>query len=274
MGVASDLGAFVSKDQPRAYSDDEVEQILRRALQKQAEQEGKLGHEELMAVAREVGLDPSVVERTVGEVREQREQEKHIADWKARRKRRFAAHALNFLGVSLLLLAINLLTGGQLWFYWPVLFMAFTVAMHGVRLLTHDTPPQHVLDGQGHLSRKERRKLQARAKREARRQARARHREARRSSSRRLEDELEEAIEEGVHSLLRMVAKGIRGAGDVLERVGEDEGPVRRGKKGPSDTYRGTGPNVRVSPDDEMNDADFEQWKAEQRAREKRQNGR
>jgi hypothetical protein len=50
------------------YSQAEVNEIIRRALDKQAEREGHLGHDDLVAIADEVGIDRESLERATDEL--------------------------------------------------------------------------------------------------------------------------------------------------------------------------------------------------------------
>ena len=66
-----------------SYDDDEVREILRRALE---EDEG-LGHDELAAAAAEVGIEPERFERAARAVRSERSREVAIERRRRRRGR-------------------------------------------------------------------------------------------------------------------------------------------------------------------------------------------
>jgi putative flippase GtrA len=51
-----------------------------------------------------------------------------------RRKRMFLTILVVYLALSVLWLAIDLLTGGDLWFYWPMLGAGVIVALIGVAM--------------------------------------------------------------------------------------------------------------------------------------------
>src|SRR5690242_7509533 len=44
----------------------------------------------------------------------------------------FYEHLASYLSVNLLLIVINLVTGGGLWFYWITIFWGFGLIMHGL----------------------------------------------------------------------------------------------------------------------------------------------
>jgi hypothetical protein len=112
----------------RQYSNDEVNRIMRRALK--LNNEDTVSHEDLMESARDMGLDPQVVEAAI-EI-EQREFKKEKIR-KPRLKRRrvgFYSHLWSYLIVNAALLLINNFTPGPWWFQWSVLGWGIGLAFH------------------------------------------------------------------------------------------------------------------------------------------------
>ncbi|MDQ3037426.1 MAG: 2TM domain-containing protein, partial [Myxococcota bacterium] len=146
------------------YSRDEVEEILRRAAERTHEQGGEaLTHDELVAAAREAGIDTSAVEEAASSLAETRQDRLAVEQWSAARKRRFVSHVMTWLVVNSGLFLIDLLSGGGWWFYWPLLAWGMAVALQAVGALREPTPEQVE-----RVTRRARRKREAERKRQAR----------------------------------------------------------------------------------------------------------
>ena len=118
------MNAFTS----RQYSNDEVNRIIRRALKlKQAD---TISHQDLIATAREIGIDPKILETAI----EQEQQEfKKARIRQARLKQRkmaFYSHLWSYLIIIAVLLLINIITAGPWWFQWAVLGWGIGLAFH------------------------------------------------------------------------------------------------------------------------------------------------
>jgi hypothetical protein len=142
----------MSKDP--SYADDEVRDIIERALKEQPATSG-VSHEDLLAIGAGVGLSPAAIEAAAREVTEARltaTAEKRIV---SRRRRALTAHALAYTVVNALLFAINFLTTpGEWWVLFPVFFWGLGLLLHagfGLR--------KHVSERR--LTREKRRLLQA-----------------------------------------------------------------------------------------------------------------
>jgi hypothetical protein len=115
-------------DNPRSYSDDEVKAILDRALRRQGSG-GEITHNELLETAHELGIDPAALQAAIMEQESVGEIENARLEWRARQKKEFFEHLRSYLIVNFILLAINLVTGGD-WFIWPLLGWGIGVAFH------------------------------------------------------------------------------------------------------------------------------------------------
>ena len=112
----------------RHYDSDEVNRIIRRALK--LKNEDTISHQDLIDTARDIGLDPQIVETAIEQ--EQREFKKESIR-KARLKRRqvgFYSHLWSYLIVNGALLLINNFTPGPWWFQWSVLGWGIGLAFH------------------------------------------------------------------------------------------------------------------------------------------------
>lgn len=271
------------RDDPR-YTREEVEEILRRAAERTHASGDSLLHDELLAAAREAGIDVSAVEQAAGELAETRQDRLAVEAWKASRRRAFTSHALTWAVVNAGLFLVNLLTGGVWWFLWPLLAWGVFVAMHGLRAMREPTPAQVE-----RVARRDRRRREAERKREARRAEREarRHRDReQRERRKRIEKEFERAVESGVAALLAAATKRI----DAVTR--RDEGPlpdtefnryVARKKGGPTgarvadvesahvvDVESAPGPRVRVEREREDEHHDDERRAPASRSRDAR----
>ncbi|MCG8415084.1 MAG: 2TM domain-containing protein [Pseudomonadales bacterium] len=91
----------------RRYSSEEVAEIIRLSLQDEAkQQENSVDYDELLAIAREVGVDSDRIDKAV-ELLEDEQLAKDKAEylWS-----RFRTHCILFIGVNLLCITINVLT--------------------------------------------------------------------------------------------------------------------------------------------------------------------
>jgi hypothetical protein len=107
-------------DTSRRYTDQQARAIFERALRVEAD--GRMGHEELVAAAAEVGISREAVERAVGDLeRAQAEREAKDAIL-GRRRRRLVNHLVPFLAVNAFLFLVNWLTTPGAWWCLFLLF--------------------------------------------------------------------------------------------------------------------------------------------------------
>jgi hypothetical protein len=118
----------MAPEQPRRYTPDEVNAILKRALDRQAPA-GSVTQEELMETARELGIDPSQVESAIMEQETVGAMEAAREEWKLRQKKEFFEHLRSYAIVNIVLFMINLMTGGH-WFFWPLFGWGIGLLFH------------------------------------------------------------------------------------------------------------------------------------------------
>lgn len=249
-----------------------MQEILRRASEEaSAGSDDGIRHEELVAAAREAGLDPTAVEAAAAELaagETQRQAIERVTRSEiARRRRRFRSGAVSwgvftaFAAVAYLLLGA---TAGTLWpFVVPSLVWGFFVTLAGIRALG-PPDPEWV---ERRVERERRDAERARAKQRAKETAEAWARKLQdeiaartsRSEVRKQKAlELEDAIEDGVRAVLGALARAVKdavepprggaggGAGDFARYVERQ----RSGGPPPARPVRveagGTGQRVRV----------------------------
>ena len=112
----------------RQYDNDEVNRIIRRALK--LENEDTISHQDLIDTARDIGLDPQIVETAIEQEQQATKKEKIRKVWLKRRKVGFYSHLWSYLSVNATLLIINIFTPGPWWFQWSVLGWGIGLAFH------------------------------------------------------------------------------------------------------------------------------------------------
>jgi hypothetical protein len=121
----------------RRYSEEEVQEILSRALEKQGLDASTTSHEELRRAAEEVGISREDFEAAAGELGQKDEQRKMSADYRAwlrRRRRGWFRHFSIYLVVCAFIVALDLFTapfsGGFHWSFFPIAGWGLGVVLH------------------------------------------------------------------------------------------------------------------------------------------------
>lgn len=118
------------------YTRDEVEEILRRALETQPLE--TLSHEDLVASAVEAGIDANDVEaaaRQIEEERELRAEEERIVGY---RKKRFLQSIYTYVVVNSGLFLIDIMSGPDWWVQWVLGGWGIALALGARRALIPD----------------------------------------------------------------------------------------------------------------------------------------
>lgn len=224
----------------RKYTDEELKEILHRALARQAAQQEGVSHDDLVAAAGAVGIGSRDVEAAIadlGKEKSRTDPSSELAEYRAHKKRKLLKHVGVFALVNAFLVAINLLSGGPLWFFWPLLGWGLGVALQALPVLFP------TLDDPGKLELWKKRKARRAAKqrdRERKEQSR-REREQRRRRTSEQAEEFGRAVEEGVGHFIGALGKRIERA------VDEHEGRSKPDVEG----VRVEPDRVRVAVDDE-----------------------
>jgi hypothetical protein len=222
----------------RTYTQEEVTEILKRAMKQQSLEKQVLSHEELVEMAGEVGIDRAAVESATAELAEtragemaRREGATEIAEERARLFNAFAASLFYYVVIGGMLYFIDRRFTGGTWYFWVL--MAFGVALlFRLRALIF---PQRSLARRKARELRHARKLERRALREARHQQLLETFGARRSRPLPHPDqhphdvaaqvnagarEFETAVQAGVAALLNVAARKIH---EHASRAGEGD---------------------------------------------------
>ncbi len=199
-----------------------MEEILRRAAERTHAQEDAVRHDDLVAAAREVGIDEKAIDDVVEELGGEQETSAIVAQHVQTERSRFWRRASTFAIVTTFLAAIDVLTPGGPWVQWVLLVWGFVLAFSARRAFL---PPSS--DRVERLVRASRKKREREAKREARRRAaeawtqrwRELGEEATRAATARAErpgpaarlrsteKQIDRAIEDGVTALVEALAR-------------------------------------------------------------------
>jgi hypothetical protein len=266
----------------RTYSREEMEEIFRRAAEHtQFAQSGAdaIKYEDLVAAAREVGIDPS----SVAEVAQKVEAERHLVAKKAdeddivrhelsERRHRARRGLLTYSIITAFLVALDFMTPGGPWAQWVALIWGLFVALRMGRAMlepSHSERERIIGRETKRRAKKAREEQRRRAAEEwkqrlhaqqeairrelAQQEERKRERNhARREANRELERasrEFEHAVEEGVTQLLTVLAKRIGDAARDELPKGEFGEFVRRERQRASGVPADPpAPRVRVEP--------------------------
>ena len=112
----------------RHYVSEEVSRIIRRALK--LKNEDTISHKDLIDTARDIGLNPQIVETAIEQEQREFKKEKIRKARLKRRKAGFFSHLWSYLMVNAALLLINNFTPGPWWFQWSVLGWGIGLACH------------------------------------------------------------------------------------------------------------------------------------------------
>ena len=215
----------MSQDQ-RRYNDEEVGEILRRAIERQLKRQSVAGttKAELIDAAKEVGVSASDLEAAALELEAERSGRAEIETLttytkkrQRRRRRAFVMHLSIYAMVSAFLVALNLITTGLAipWALFPLLGWGLGVGIHGAAfVLGQDEDPERL-----------RQQMEA----EQRRLRKEQEREERRLRRQEAKEALERSATEFGHAV-------VRGAGTLLDALsGEINGrtPAERAQANP-----------------------------------------
>jgi 2TM domain len=120
----------------KQYSRDEVEEILRRALDSQPLE--MLSHRDLVDAAVEAGIDAADVEAAAKQIEEEREvrlEEERIVAW---RRKRFLQSMYSYVVVNAGLFVIDMMSGPGWWVQWVLAGSGIALALGARRALLPD----------------------------------------------------------------------------------------------------------------------------------------
>jgi hypothetical protein len=151
------------------YTQDEINEIIKRALSEPAARERPLSHAELVEIAAEAGIERDALERATAELAHSRTQEqarqvaaRELAAERAVQLKRFASSAVSYSVLNIFLYFIATRFSGGTWYVWPLLGSGALLALQ----------LRHVIFPYDKVLR-QRRREEKRRERERRRAARA-----------------------------------------------------------------------------------------------------
>ena len=206
----------------RTYTDAQVREILRRAVERGSDA-GGLGHDDLMAAAREVGIAAEAVENAITELEAEGELTEELAKLKSERRHDLASNFATWAIVNTGLFGIDWATGGGWWFFWPLgTWGIFLLLRLKGELFANPTEDRKTAERRIELRRQQREREQAEARRRSERQKRPDF------------SGLEGVIERGVEELLGAAARRVSGRirVDAGDRQDEQQEPRRRARWG------------------------------------------
>ena len=193
-------------DTKPTYSQAEVNEIIRRALDKQAERADHLDHDDLVAIADEAGIDRESLERATAELAQDRDRRSSIADEakeiaaeRGIQLRSFGASLISHAVMNGIFYYLDTRFFGGTWFKWPLLGSAILLAL---RLRNVIAPYNKLMQ--------RRRKEKRRRQREKRQAARAAWKQRLLANARSPSDnaqEFERVVQSGVAALLDIASR-------------------------------------------------------------------
>ena len=212
----------------RVFTQEEVNAILSRAVERQSPSAGSLTYDELVDAAGHAGISAEAIDDAIGDVSS--ESAARVADdevkmelaarsWAARRA--FAIHFTTYVMVMALLAFANYMTWNEdhtPWVFFPALGWGIGIASHFTAVLFgHVFPdPKREVRMREELQRRADRKREETQRREERERARASREAIKQNAS-----DLGRAVQHGMANLLADVAKNIRDAGDLAAHEAE-----------------------------------------------------
>jgi hypothetical protein len=152
------------------YSQAEINEIIRRALDKQSEREGHLDHDDLVAIADEVGIDRESLERATAELAQTRDsrlsrqdEATEIIEERKIQLKRFGATLLSHAIMNGVFYYIDTRFFAGAWFKWPLLGSAILLTFR----LRNVLAPYDKLLSRRRKAERRREKEQRRAERAA-----------------------------------------------------------------------------------------------------------
>lgn len=183
------------------FSDDEVREILQRAIDRNANHGGSTGSAELMEIAAELGVSQDDVSAAIAEVTQGRELQREVAAIQEERRHSLRSSVATWFLVCSMLLLVDWMTGPGWWVMWPCAIWGFILVLLARRAYFPN-----------------RRKLEYKARSRLGRRLKRQERERRRRRQRGIEEGLEQAFERGVAALVAAAARHV-------ERVTAQPGP-------------------------------------------------
>ena len=144
-----------------SYSTEEVEEILRRALETQPVDE--LSHEDLIDAASEAGIDRELVEAAASQLQEAREIQAEEDAILSRRRRGFLSSIYTYVVVNAFLVLLDYMSGPGWWVQWVLAGWGVGLALAARPALLPDRDKLRQ-KAKRRLAKKNRRRMEKKAK--------------------------------------------------------------------------------------------------------------
>jgi 2TM domain-containing protein len=193
-----------TRDVTRTYTREEADEILRRALaggQTSAGDGSGIGHDDLVAAAREVGIPADAIEAAAGQLGEHRIVNERVERLRKKKQRAFVRHFIIYAIVNSGIFLFDWFDGGPWFFQFPLIVWGVLLLVLGVLQLAPNMES---------LTRRAERELE-RERRRAAKQLRIAARTGRTAGGPGGVKAFEAAVEEGVNALMSAAAQAIRG---------------------------------------------------------------
>ena len=222
------MPCYVGQMPERTYTEAQVREILRRAVERGTDT-GGLGREDLVAAAGDVGIAPEAVDAAIVELETEGELNEELAKLQRERRNGLASAFSTWAIVNAGLFGIDWATGGGWWFYWPLGSWGIVLLLHLKGALFADPASDR---------KAAERRVQLRRRQREREQAEARREQARKQRSN--SSGLEGVIERGVEELLGAAARRVAGVRVNVGHEGEerDQAPETGGRERSRDRGR------------------------------------
>jgi hypothetical protein len=203
----------------RVFTQEEVNTILSRAVERQNPSAGGLTYAELIDTARQAGIDPGAIDVAVNDLesgQETRAEDDQVNAELARRRwrswRRFSLHFTVYVMFSIFIAAMNIHEGGEQFYPFPILAWGIFVAVHFMAVFFPTVFPS---PDRGEGIRRELRKRDEKNRRRVERERRSLGNEELKESAK----ELGVAVQRGMATVLSDVAKTIHEEVDRVSRA-------------------------------------------------------
>jgi 2TM domain-containing protein len=197
----------------RTYTREEADEILRRALAGQGASSDGIGHDDLVAAAREVGIPADAIESAASQLGEHRLVNERVDQLRRRKRRAFLRHFLIYAIVNFGIFLFDRFDGGPWFFQFPLIVWSVLLLLLGVLQLA---PNQEALLRRAERDLEKERRRAAKQRRLAARAGRA-------PGAAGGAKAFEAAVEEGVSALLSAAAQAIRGFTPEAKRYRAEE---------------------------------------------------
>ncbi|MFQ3679402.1 MAG: 2TM domain-containing protein [Pseudanabaenaceae cyanobacterium] len=116
--------------EPETYSDQEVQEILQRALARRTQRGDRLSRDQVQAIAAELGVSAAEYERAEQEWQAQRQTQRLAAQFATHKRQRFQDGLIRFGIVNAFLMALNFWMQHRLsWAMYPFLVWGLGIAL-------------------------------------------------------------------------------------------------------------------------------------------------